>query len=542
MSQSKTARTGRARVQEFDYVVVGGGSAGCVVASRLSEDPDVTVCLLEAGGAGNGWVVTAPIGIAIMVPSSRNNWAFDTVPQAGLNGRKGYQPRGKALGGSSAINGMVYIRGHRTDYDGWAALGNAGWAYDDVLPYFKKSENNEIVHDAFHGRGGPLNVARLRTENPFQDFFLEAGRQLQLPVTDDFNGENQLGLGIYQVTQKNGERCSAARAYIEPNLSRPNLKVVTAAPASKIVFDGKRATGVEFGRDGKTSSVRARREVIVSSGAFQSPPLLMLSGIGNAPDLQRLGIEVVHHSPGVGQNLQDHIDFALSYRSGSLDLFGSSFAGLRRLWREIGRYRKRRVGMITSNVAECGGFLKTDPNLAVPDIQLHFSVAMADNHGRARHLGHGFACHVCLLRPKSRGAVTLQSADPAAAPQIDPKFYDHPDDLETMVKAFKITRRIMDAEPLAKWRTAEMYSGNVRSDDDIRVILRNRSDTVYHPVGTARMGVDAMAVVDPQLRVRGVEALRMVDASIMPTLIGGNTNAPSIMIGEKAAAMIRAAP
>jgi len=527
-------------VREFDYIVVGGGSAGCVMASRLSEDATLTVCLLEAGGTGDSWVVKAPIGIAIQVPSKKNNWAFETVPQPGLNGRVGYQPRGKALGGSSAINAMVYIRGHRSDYDGWAASGATGWAYNDVLPYFKKSENNETIQDAFHGAGGPLNVANLRTANPFQDYFLEAGRQLQFPINADFNGAHQMGLGVYQVTQKNGERCSAARAYIEPNRSRPNLTVITGALARKIVFDGKRATGIEYSRDGKNETVGARREVILSSGAFQSPQLLMLSGIGNAPDLKSLGIEVVQHSPGVGQNLQDHIDFAFSYRSKSLDNFGITFAGLRKLWREIGRYRREGVGMITSNIAECGGFLKTDPDLPVPDIQLHFSMGMADNHGRARHLGHGFGCHVCLLRPKSRGSVTLGSADPSAPPRIDPRFYDHPDDLDVMVKGFKITRRIMDAEPLSKWRTEEMYSGDVSSDDEIRNILRNRSDTVYHPVGTARMGSDEAAVVDPQLRVKGVERLRVVDASVMPTLIGGNTNAPSIMIGEKAADMIRA--
>ena len=528
-------------MEEFDYVVIGGGSAGCVVASRLSENAKVTVCLLEAGGAGNKWVVKAPIGIAIQVPSKTNNWAFETVPQPGLNGRVGYQPRGKALGGSSAINAMVYIRGHRSDYDGWAALGNPGWAYDDVLPYFKKSENNEVVKDDFHGTGGPLNVAKIRTGNPFQEYFLEAGRQLQLPMNADFNGAHQMGLGVYQVTQKDGERWSAARAYIEPNLSRPNLKVATGAQARKILFDGKRAVGVELNRDGKPQSVRARREVILSSGALQSPQLLMLSGIGNAPDLKGAGVDVVHHSPGVGQNLQDHIDFAFSYRSKSLDNFGITLAGLRKLWQEIGRYRREGKGMITSNIAECGGFLKTDPSLPVPDIQLHFSMAMADNHGRNRHLGHGFGCHVCLLRPKSRGTVTLNSADPASPPRIDPKFYDSPDDLEVMVKAFKITRRIMDAEPLAKWRTEDMFTEGVQSDDDIRAALRNRSDTVYHPVGTARMGTDGMAVVDPQLRVAGVEGLRVVDASIMPTLIGGNTNAPSIMIGEKAADMIGAA-
>jgi len=409
-----------------------------------------------------------------------------------------------------------------------------------VLPYFKKAENNEVVRDDFHGTGGPLNVANIRTSNPFQDYFLEAGRQLQLPMNADFNGAHQMGLGVYQVTQKNGERWSAARAYIEPNLSRPNLKVVTGAQARKILFDGKRAVGVELNRDGKPQSVRARREVILSSGALQSPQLLMLSGIGNAPDLKSAGIDVLHHSPGVGQNLQDHIDFSFGYRSKSLDNFGITFAGLRKLWQEIGRYRREGKGMITSNVAECGGFLKTDPGLPVPDIQLHFSMAMADNHGRNRHLGHGFGCHVCLLRPKSRGTVTLNSADPASPPRIDPKFYDSPDDLEVMVKAFKITRRIMDAEPLAKWRTEDMFTEGVQSDDDIRTALRNRSDTVYHPVGTARMGTDGMAVVDPQLRVAGIEGLRVVDASIMPTLIGGNTNAPSIMIGEKAADMIRA--
>ena len=315
-------------MEEFDYVVIGGGSAGCVVASRLSENAKVTVCLLEAGGAGNNWVVKAPIGIAIQVPSKTNNWAFETVPQPGLNGRVGYQPRGKALGGSSAINAMVYIRGHRSDYDGWAALGNPGWAYDDVLPYFKKSENNEVVKDDFHGTGGPLNVAKIRTGNPFQEYFLEAGRQLQLPMNADFNGAHQMGLGVYQVTQKNGERWSAARAYIEPNLSRPNLKVATGAQARKILFDGKRAVGVELNRDGKPQSVRARREVILSSGALQSPQLLMLSGIGNAPDLKSAGIDVVHHSPGVGQNLQDHIDFAFSYRSKSLDNFGITLRGL----------------------------------------------------------------------------------------------------------------------------------------------------------------------------------------------------------------------
>lgn len=527
-------------MEEFDYVVVGGGSAGCVLAGRLSEDPNVSVCLLEAGGAGNNWMVKAPLGLAIMVPSTKNNWAFKTVPQPGLNNRRGYQPRGKALGGSSAINAMVYIRGHRSDYDRWAKLGNAGWAFDDVLPYFRKSENNEVLNDAFHGTGGPLNVSNLRTGNPFQQHFLEAARSLQVPFNHDFNGAEQHGVGAYQVTQKSGERWSASRAYLEPNLLRPNLKIVTQALARRVIFIGKQATAVEFDRDGKTETVKARREIILSGGAFQSPQLLMLSGIGDAAHLRSFGIDVVHHAPGVGQNLQDHIDFALTYHSKSTDNFGMTLAGLRRLLKEIGHYRRAGRGMVTSNIAECGGFLKTDPDLEVPDIQLHFSVAIADNHGRTRHRAHGFGCHVCLLRPKSRGAVTLSSADPQAAPLIDPKFYDHADDIEVMLKGFKITRRIMDAEPLAKWRTVELYSGNAQNDDEIRTILRDRSDTVYHPVGTARMGTDHLAVVDPQLRVRGVDNLRVVDASIMPTLIGGNTNAPTIMIAEKASDLIRA--
>jgi choline dehydrogenase-like flavoprotein len=530
----------RRDVDEFDYVVVGGGSSGCVVAARLSEDPRARVALLEAGGKGDSWIIWTPAAGIFTVPTRLDNWAFETEPQPGLNGRRGYQPRGKSLGGSSAINAMVYTRGHRWDYDHWAALGNTGWAFDDVLPYFKKSECNEEFDGAWHGRDGPVNVANSRTGNPFQAIFLQAAREAQLPLCEDMSGPEPEGLGIYQVTQKNGERCSAARAYIHPHLgTRRNLTVECGARAQRVRFDGKRAVAVEFRQAGRARTLRARREIIVSAGAIQSPQLLMLSGVGDGARLHRLGIDVVAHLPGVGENLQDHPDFIFGYAARSLDLLGISGAGFVRLAKEIKRYRAERRGMLASNFAEAGGFLKTRAELTVPDIQLHFVVAMVDDHARRLRRGHGFSCHVCLLRPLSRGSVTLRSADPFAPPAIDPNFLGHPQDVEDMVAGFKLTRRLMDAPALAAQRTRDLFTAGVRCDDDIRAVLRARVDTVYHPAGTCRMGVDANAVVDPALRVRNVEGLRVADASIMPTLIGGNTNAPAMMIGEKAAALIR---
>jgi choline dehydrogenase-like flavoprotein len=399
---------------DFDYVVVGGGSSGCVVASRLSEDPRVNVCLLEAGNAANNWIVNTPIATALMLPTKINNWAFETVPQPGLNERRGYQPRGRALGGSSAINAMVYIRGHRSDYDRWAALGNPGWSYEDVLPYFKKAECNENFCDEYHGNDGLLNVAKLRSPNPFVEYFFEAAEQLQLPSTDDFNGEKQEGIGTYQVTQKNGERCSAARAYIHPHLSRPNLHVVTGASTRRILFEDGRAAGAEYQRGDRVERVKAGRELIVSCGALQSPQLLMLSGVGDGAHLTERGVGVVHHLPGVGKNLQDHVDYVFVYQSKHSDLFGTSLAGALRLFKEIGLYRKSRLGMVTSNFAEAGGFLRTEADEPVPDLQLHFVVGMVDDHSRKKRLGHGFSCHVCLLRPKSRGSIELKSKDPSA--------------------------------------------------------------------------------------------------------------------------------
>jgi choline dehydrogenase-like flavoprotein len=526
----------------FDFIVVGGGSGGCAVASRLSEDPATSVALLEAGGRDDNWVVTTPGALILMVSGKVNNWAFDTVPQAGLNGRIGYQPRGKGLGGSSAINAMVYIRGHRSDYDRWAALGNTGWSYADVLPYFKRSEDNSELDGEYHGKGGPLHVSGSRTDNPVREIYLQAAREAQFRIREDFNAEEQEGLGAYQLTQKNGERWSAARGYIHPFMAtRANLRVETNAQATRILFEGKRAVGVEYRQGKDTKQIRARREVIVSSGAFQTPQLLMLSGVGDSAALAKHGIASTHHLPGVGQNLQDHPDFVFGFTSDAPHFAGLSFSGIARIFKGIAQYRRERRGPMTSNVAECGGFLKTRPDLDVPDIQLHFCMAMVADHGRKPRWGTGFSCHVCLLRPESRGSVWLQSADPLAAPAIDPNFLGEDSDLEAMVAGFKMTKRLLDAPALKALQTSDVFTEGVETDDDIRKVLRNYVDTVYHPVGTCKMGVnDPLAVVDPKLKVHGLDGLRVVDASVMPTLIGGNTNAPTIMIGEKAADMIKA--
>jgi choline dehydrogenase-like flavoprotein len=528
-----------------DYLIIGGGSAGCALAGRLSEDASLSVAVIEAGGSGDSWVVNTPTAGVFMIPTKLNNWAFETVPQAGLNGRRGYQPRGKTLGGSSAINAMVYIRGERSDYDHWASLGNSGWSFDELLPFFIKSECNDSFGAPLHGQSGPLKVSQLRTDNPFQQRWLAAARERGLPITDDFNGASQEGVGIYQVTQHNGERWSAARGYLRPHMSpntnaRKNLSVMTHTKVQRILFDGKRAVGIEVNQGGQVKRLQARREVILSAGALLSPQLLMLSGVGDAAALQQLGLPVVHHLPGVGANLQDHPDYTFGYLTDSLDAVGISLKGGMRTLREIGRYRRERRGMITSNFAEGGGFLKTRPELAVPNVQLHFVVALVKNHARDLGLGHGLSCHVCLLRPASRGSVKLASREVGAAPLIDPAFLQDAGDVQQLIEGFRLTRELMRAPAMKAHWTHEAWGSNANTDAEIEALLRQRVDTVYHPVGSCKMGIDAMAVVDPQLRVHGLEGLRVVDASIMPTLIGGNTNAPSMMIAEKAAQMIRA--
>lgn len=525
--------------QEFDYIIVGGGSSGCVLAGRLSENPQVSVCLLEAGGTGDGWKVEVPCAAVISIPTKINNWAFETVPQKGLNGRKGYQPRGKCLGGSSAINAMVYIRGHRQDYDDWSALGNTGWSYDEVLPYFIKSENNQRIKNQYHGNDGPLSVIDLHSDNPLQQKYLAAAKQQGYRILDDFNGEEQEGLGIYQVTHINGERCSSARAYLFPHLKRKNLTVETSAQTQRILIENGVAVGVEYKQNGQLKQIRARREVLLSAGAMQSPQILMLSGIGDQHELMEHGIEVKKHLPGVGKNFHDHPDFIFGYKVREIQgTFGLSIPGSIDLIKQIGRYRKERRGLLTTNFAECGGFIKSSAEQKVPNLQLHFVIALVDNHARTLHTGHGISCHVCLLNPKSRGTIKISGPSIDDPILIDPNFYGEESDLEEMVKGFKLTQTLMQSEAFKSMIKEDLFTANVHTDEEIRQVLRDRSDTVYHPVGSCKMGVDEMAVVDPRLRVYGIQNLRVVDASIMPKVVNGNTNAPAIMIAEKAVDMI----
>lgn len=531
---------------QFDYVIVGGGSAGSTLAARLSEESSATVCLIEAGGKGDSILVRAPAAVVAMLPGRPkiNNWAFETVPQPGLNGRKGYQPRGKALGGSSAINAMLYVRGHAKDYDEWADLGCDGWNWEAVLPYFKRAENNERGSDAVHGDSGPLQVSNQKSPRPITRAFVEAGQALQIREVADFNSGDNEGIGEYQVTQfhakdRNGERCSAAAAYLHPVMDRPNLTVLTKAHATRVLLEGKRATGVAYRQGGQEKQVTAKREVILCGGAFNSPQLLQLSGVGRVEDIEPHGITLVHELPGVGQNLQDHLDFTLAYKSKDRDNFGISLPGSVSLLKHMADWRKSGTGMLSTPFAEGAAFLKTESHLERADIQLHFVISIVDDHARKLHMGHGFSCHVCVLRPKSRGSVGLSSADPMAPPRIDPQFLSDPEDLAVLMKGARKTRQLMQTEPLAGYIHKELFIKEEPDDAALEQHIRSRSDTIYHPVGTCKMGRDDMAVVDPELKVRGLEGLRVVDASVMPRLIGGNTNAPTIMIAEKAADMIR---
>jgi choline dehydrogenase-like flavoprotein len=529
---------------EFDYIICGGGSAGSVLAARLSEDPNLSVCLIEAGGAGRDIFIRAPALVATMVSGRPplHNWALHTVPQPGLNGRRGFQPRGKALGGSSAINAMLYVRGHPSDYDDWANQGATGWDWASVLPYFLKAEGN-LRSGPLHGRDGPLQVGDQRDPRPISRAFVQAMAEVQVPATDDFNGEIQDGAGLYQVTQfhsgpRKGERCSAAAAYLHPVLARANLTVLTRTRTERITMEGKRATGVIVRRGLARRRLTARREVIVAQGAFGSPQLLLLSGIGPEAELRAHGLPVVLDLPGVGQNLQDHLDFTISHHSLRPDTVGLNPRGLLRLARAGLDWRKTGEGLFASPMAEGGAFFRSSPDQPRPDLQVHFVVGIVDQHMRRLHLADGFSAHVCVLRPKSRGEVGLMSANPADPPRVDPRFLSHPDDLPVLMRGARVIEAMLDSAALAPWKGRRLYPHD-GSDAGLEAAIRSHADTIYHPVGTCRMGMDDMAVTDPDLRVRGIAGLRVVDASVMPSLIGGNTNAPTIMIAERAAEMIR---
>lgn len=528
--------------EHFDYVIAGGGSAGCVLANRLTSSGKHRACLLEAGPHDNSLFITIPGAFAYFMFSKKYNWSFDAEPVADIrDGKPIFCPQGKGLGGGSAINAMIYIRGHRVDYDHWASLGNRGWGWEDLLPYFKKNECNERGGDELHGGSGPLYVSDCRNYYPINERFLQAASEAGYPLNDDFNGAQQEGAGFYQFTIKDGKRCSASHAYLRPVRSRSNLSVKCNAMAAKILFEGKRAVGLEFRQKGELKRVYANKEVILSSGAYNSPKLLMLSGIGDASELEKAGITPFHQLPGVGQNLQEHVDSCVLQESRKTDGFRTSPGGLLKMWREPFRYLFGRKGKLESSVTQAGAFLKTSENLAAPDIQLHFLPLLYDDSGRNLKLmsQSGYSCHVCVLRPKSTGRMSLRSSDPDSPPRIDLNFLDHPDDRKTLVDGIRVARKILATPAFDDYRGAELNPGpEAQNDEDILARCKDRLGLVYHPVGTCKMGHDEMAVVDDTLKVRGLESLRVVDASIMPTLTGGNTNAPTMVIAEKAADLI----
>ena len=525
-------------MRDYDYVIVGAGPAGCCLAARLSEDPDVSVLLLEAGGSDRHPYIHAPAGFAKLTGTS-HTWGYSTAPQREIDGREMWYPQGRVLGGGSSINAMIYARGNPRDYDGWAATGCPGWSHADVLPYFKRPEDNERFHNDYHGSGGPLGVSDPVRPLPISAAFLRAAQQAGLPYNPDFNGAAQEGCGYYQVTNRKARRCSAVVAFLQPAMARPNLTVRTRAFATRIVVENGRAVGVACSRRGKSEHVRAAREVIVSAGAIGSPKLLMLSGIGRGDDLRASGIDVVHDLPGVGQNLQDHFDvYVVSECRGDFS-YDKVKRPHRTLWAVL-QYLLFRQGPIASTLIDAGGFWYADRQAPAPDIQMHFVLGSGLEYGLAKLRGAGVTLNSCFSRPRARGTVTLRDADPRTPPAIDPNYWGDPYDREMSLRGFKLAREIMAQDAFRPFILCERYPGpDVRSDADIAAYARKVGKTDFHPVGTCKMGSDDMAVVDPALRVRGLDGLRVIDSSVMPLLTTGNTNAPTIMVAEKGADHVR---
>lgn len=524
--------------ESFSYIVVGSGAAGAVVANRLSADPGHRVLLLEAGGRDWNPLIHVPVGFT-QLTTPDVNWGFSTVPQAHMNNREMWYPQGRTLGGSTSINAMIYIRGNRRDYDKWSELGNDGWGYEDVLPYFRKSEDHDRLNDSYHGTGGEMKVSGQVQANPLSKAFVRACQELGLPYNCDFNGAQQEGVSFYDVTQRDARRESTATAFLRPVRARRNLVIRTRALATRVMVRGGRAVGVEYLHRKKLYSAYADDEVVVSAGAINSPKLLLLSGIGPADELRGLGIEVMHHLPGVGKNLQDHMDVYLTAETAPV-----SYNGEDRLDRALlhgVQYLLYRTGPMAACVVEAGAFLRSSEDIEYPDIQLHCLPAFVIDHGRQRVKGHGMTINTCHLRPKSIGSVSLRSSDPLAKPLIDPNFCGDAEgyDWKLSLEGFRWGRRVLESKAMRPFvRREHMPGAEVRSEEDIRGYIRQWSKTDYHPVGSCKMGNDEMAVVDSSLRVRGLDGLRVVDASIMPRIVSGNTQAPSIMIGERGAALV----
>jgi choline dehydrogenase len=524
-------------VGEADFIVIGAGSAGCTIAARLSEDPATKVLLLEAGGEDTNRWIHIPLGFGKTFADPSVNWCYET--EADASGRKVFWPRGKVLGGSSSINGMVYIRGQAEDFDHWRQLGNTGWSFDDVLPYFKRAENQQSIRDEFHGTGGPLSVSDVE-KHPIAEAFIDAAMALGLPRNDDFNGARQDGVGYHQTTTRDGKRCSTAVGYLKPARGRGNLAIATNALSEKIVLDGKRAVAVQYRQNGVLQTARARREIILCGGAINSPQLLMLSGIGPAAHLNDHGVAVVHDLPGVGQNLQDHYSASIKVKAALPitvnDVMLSNFRKLK-----VGiQYYTRRTGVLAMISSQAALFAKTRPELATPDIKCSISPFSADRPQDGLHKFSGFTMIAYQLRPESRGEIRLKSNNPADAPAMIPNYLTDPIDQQTIVAGLKLSREVLAQPALAKFIAEEFQPGPaIRSDADLLAYARQRGGTVYHPTSTCTMGTGPMTVVDPELRVHGIEGLRVADASVMPTVISGNTNAATIMIGEKASDLIQ---